>query len=238
MLNYKLTAEQKQDIINSKLTNKELAVIYNVSQQSISGIRIRAGKGIGRSTPVGHRRVSDEHMAMILNPDLRIVDVFKATGVSQKHIAKVRKKNGILGVRASKRPMTPRVSKEKATRVKVEQPRKLGIRDNPKKMIKILDSSLSADEVAAKTGVSKNKIWQIRKEMGIRYKNPISAKIERVKLQASMSAYEKNQIQKKEAEKLSEKKIITDAEKIASGSHHWISRINKWGKTERALVRI
>lgn len=238
MLNYKLTNEQKQDIINSKLKNKELAEIYGVHPQTISAMRIRAGKGIGHCSPVGYRRVSDEHMEMILNPDLRIVDVFHATGVSRKHIAKIRKKNGILGVRSSKRPMTPIVSKEKVTKVKVEQPRKLGIRDNPKKMIKILDSSLSADEVAEKTGVSKNKIWEIRKEMGVKYKNPMSAKIERVKLQASMSAYEKNQIQKKEAEKLSEKKIITDAEKIASGSHKWVRRINQYGKTEQALVRI
>ena len=104
-----LTEEEKREIINSDLTNVELAKIYGKHPDTISKTRLKAGKGRGRlpNKFSGNFRVTDEQMEIVKNPKYNRREVHIITGISEKHITKLRREHNVPGGR--KRNMSPKV---------------------------------------------------------------------------------------------------------------------------------
>lgn len=212
MKKQKLTKEQKEAIINSDLPNVELARIYDRSPKTISGIRIANGKG--NKDKRGNFTVGPDKMKIILNRQLTVREAFEQSGISKKHIYTIRERNGILPPPKVKKP---RVYKP---RLKVEKP----------KLIKKQFPKLEKIKIEKP---KKKPLPSVIKEA----KKPKEHK-EKVKLNAGMSHAEQEYLIRKKAQEIAKNNPLTEAQKIASGDYKWITRINKYNKTERVLTKI
>lgn len=224
-----LTQEQKKEIIASKLNNHQLGEIYEISHRTISAIRCRAGAGVGRETG-GNFKLTKEQIAEIIISDLTNVELAKIYSITPQHLSKIRRKHGVARFKA-----------ENGTKEKKEPKYRIRKVTSEIKAI-ICDPYLSADEAHVKTGISKNRIWEIRKKEKIRHIKSTIVKIsspkehtDKVKLQASMSYDEQNYLLRKKAKESS--KQNNDDEKIANGTHEW-QIISDRGIKARVLRRI
>lgn len=99
-----LTKEQREEIINSTLSNKELTKLYNSNEKTISNIRTAAGKGLGNAGKTGgvnNSKLNPTQMRRVLENIERVVDLSKEFGVTPECIYKIRHKHG-LGVKKTK----------------------------------------------------------------------------------------------------------------------------------------
>lgn len=212
-----LTEEQKKEIISSKLNNHQLADIYGCSHKTISSVRCRAGAGVGKESG-GNYKLTKDQIQEIITSELGTVELAKKFSITPQHISKIKRKNGVA-----------RVKSEKVVKVKTEPKRRLR-KVTPEMLLIICDPYLDVNEVMAKTGISKNRIWEIRKREKVRYikttviikevNKPVNKHTDKVKLNASMTYEEQNYLLRKKASESSKQNMISDEEKIAQG-YRW-----------------
>lgn len=191
-----LTEQQKQEIINSTLTNVELGKIYNRNHKTISGIRKLAGQR-PRYANCGNYSLISEQIKIMLNPLISVREASEKSGASQKYIYTLRERHGIIYVKPKK---------EKVKRIQKPSP----------KMIKSKKPLPSIIKEAKKSKEHK----------------------EKVKLSAGMSHAEQEYLIRKKAKEIAKNNPLSEAEKMAKGTHRWVIRINKYGKKESALIKI
>lgn len=182
-----LTKEQKQEIINSDLPNVELAKIYNRNPKTISGIRIKAGKG--NKDKRGNFTITPEQKEIILNSDLTVKQASELSKISKRHIYTIRRRNGI----------------EKPIKVKAEKPKRQ-YKTRPKK-----------------EKVIKPQVVKITKSYAPK---------------PAITFAEQEYLIRKTAREIAKNNPLNEADKIAKGTHRWITRVNKFGKKESALIKI
>lgn len=153
-----LSKEQKAEILKSKLTNKELAKIYDVAAKTISGIRTRANAGLGKGGG-GYIKLTEEQRNELLKSKESCSYFARKFNVSVSCVSRTRLRAGITSFQVKKQPREKEVKpikqpvKKRTINIKKTQLEEENIRREKALEISKRFENSDADKVKAGTHI-------------------------------------------------------------------------------------